>query len=107
MRIFKTTPKTIEHARISPLVPQPYREQLKQAKGVMENYLKDKALDVYISPCSLVPRSSEFDSIQVMGHNPAAARFIKVKKEGDTPFLRRVYSAIETIAHEFKLNNLI
>lgn len=107
MKIFKTNPKPIEHVGISSLVPQPYREQLTQAKGVMENYLKDKDLRVYINPCSLVPRSSEFDSIEVMGHNSVAKRFIKVKKEGDTPFLRRVYSAIDTIAHEFKLNNLI
>ena len=107
MKIFKINPKPAEHVRMSSLVPEPYSDQLHQAKGVMGNYLKDKDLNVYISPCTLVPHASDFDSIQILGHNSKAKHFIKVKKEGDTPFLRRVYQAIETIAQKFKQNNLI
>ena len=107
MKIFKINPKPAEHVRMSSLVPEPYSDQLHQAKGVMENYLKDKDLNVYISPCTLVPHASDLDSIEILGHNSNAERFIKVKKEGDTPFLRRVYQAIETIAQEFEQNNLI
>ena len=107
MKIFKIKPKPAEHIRISLLVPQPYRDQLHQAKGVMNNYLKDKDINVCISPCTLVPHAADFDSLEILGHNSNAERFIKVKKEDDTPFLRRVYQAIETIAQEFKQNNLI
>ena len=107
MKIFKTSPNTIEHIKISSNIPQPYLDQLNQAKGVMENYLKNKNLNINISPSDLRWGEQAADYLDILGHVPTAQRIIQVKKESDTPFLRKIYKAIEIIAREFKLNKLI
>ncbi len=97
MKIFKINSKPIEQVKISSNIPQPYLGQLNQAKGVMENYLKDKKLNISISNSSLIWGNRVDDYLDITGNTPKAIRIIQIKKESNTPFLRKVYKAIEIL----------
>lgn len=106
MKIFKVSQQPSEHVRISQSIASPYREHLNQAKGVMENYLKDKKFNVNIYESSPVWGCQDADYLDIQLTHPKAMRVIQIKKESDTPFLRKVYKALEEMSREFKLNNL-
>ena len=107
MKIFNIKNKSSEHVKISRHIEQPYFSRLNQAKGVMENYLRDKNLNIYISRSDLRWGEHDADYLDILGYTPQAQRIIQIKKESDTPFLRKIYKAIEIIAGDFKLNKLI
>ena len=93
----------------SPKVPQskiavfteiasPYKEELLQAKGVMANYLRDKKCKVTIKNDPL----SEGDCLEVSAINYSRTSIsrISVLKEGEIPFLRKIYRAIEIVTKD-------
>lgn len=106
MKIFKPTKKLFGNVRISPNVNSPYKEQLNQAKGVMENYLRDKKFNINIYESSSAWGSQAADYLDIQLTHPKTMRIMQIKKDTDTPFLRKVYKALEEMAREFKLNSL-
>ncbi len=106
MKIFNPPAKPFGNVRIFQNISSPYKEQLNQAKGVMENYLRDKNFNINIYESSSVLGSQAADYLDIQLTHPKTMRIMQVKKDTDTPFLRKVYKALEEMAREFKLNNL-
>ena len=98
MKIFGNKP--IERVWISKFVQEPYKEQLKQAKGVMENYLRDKNFNVTIIESSYIWGEEQADYLDIQGATRSAMNLIQIRKESDTPFLRKVYKALEIFAKD-------
>lgn len=99
MKIF--APKTVDRVNIYPLKEVKLTEKLQQAKGVMNNYLKDKHFSVSISQC---PLDEECLQVKVISDTKKSMSRVSVKKEGDIPLLRKIYTVIETFAKDSYLN---
>lgn len=97
LKIF--APKIIDKVTIN-VTDAVKAKELEQAKGVMNNYLKDKHFTVRLFD------SLETDAIVVQGLNEekTALQWITILKESDTPFLRKVYLAIEKLAQDSSIN---
>ena len=90
-------PKTINSIRISRLEEKNLHQELIQAKGVMDNYMKDKHFVVNISQC---PLSDKFVQLQALSDTRKSLSCVSVSKNGEIPFLRKIYSAIEMFAKD-------
>ena len=104
MKIFKVNSKPIEHVKISPCIADSYKNQLYQAKGVIENYMKDKNFDIVFNKPGVCCKDTGDSIVEIMGHHhPHKGRqYGLIKPDSNTPFLRNVYQAIETIAQKFR-----
>ena len=93
-------PKVANRVRIPELNTGKYTEQLYQAKGVMENYLKDKHFKVNIADMDdkLMLVEAIADS-----EKDISAIFIR-KNDEETPFLRKIYKTIEYFAKDPDIN---
>ena len=93
-------PKVANRVRIPELNTGKYTEQLFQAKGVINNYLKDKHLKVNIADMD-----DKFMLVEAIADNKKTifSTFIR-KEDGDTPFLRKVYRVIEGFAKDSDIN---
>ena len=93
------TPKIVEKVTINVADATKARE-LEQAKGVMNNYLKDKHFTVRLFD------ALDADTVVVQGLNEdkTALEWITVLKESDTPFLRKIYQAIENLSGNPSIN---
>lgn len=100
MKIFKLSKTPIEHVKISQKISEPYLEQLNQAKGIMENYLKDKPFNVNINKVSSVWGKDSEDYVEIQGYTPKSLSIYHIKKESDTSFLRLVYKTLEELAKD-------
>ncbi len=100
MKIFKIAPKIIEKVKISKEIQNPYKEQLVQAKGIMENYLKDKPFNVNINKVSSVWGKDADDYVEIQGYTPKSLSIYHIKKESDMSFLRLVYKTLEELAKD-------
>jgi hypothetical protein len=98
-RIF--APKANNRVVINRLREKNLHQELTQAKGVMDNYMKDKHFTVNISQC---PLDDEFVQLQAMSDSKMSLSCISVRKNGEKPFLRKVYSAIEMFAKDSLIN---
>ena len=93
--------KPIDKVNIFRINNKELNQELIQAKGIMNNYLKDKPFNVDIFEYS-------DDIINVRGITPSRkqAFTIQVKKGEDTPFLRKIYKAIDTLNKSFELKKI-
>ena len=94
-------PKVIDRVQISVTDPQVAKE-LYQAKGVMNNYLRDKHFVVQITKSSF-----NSDCVDIRALSDSRKAFctnygIPVKSE--IPLLRRVYRILESFAHDKGIN---
>ena len=96
MKIFKQTP--IDRVKIKVSDVQKAKE-LTQAKGIMNNYLKDKHFAV-----TFYDSEDEYVGIQSCNDAKTAIRVIAVKKDSETPFLRNIYKALEIFAKDSDIN---
>lgn len=93
-------PKVANRVRIPKLNTGKYTEQLYQAKGVIDNYLKDKNFRVTII---------DFSDTQMLVQafpdkkNSMSSTFIK-KEDDDIPFLRKIYKIVEDFAKDPSIN---
>ena len=93
------SPKIVQSkVNISNEIASPHREYLLQAKGVMNNYLRDKKCTVSIKDCPL----SDGDCLEISALNDSKQSFsrISVLKDGEIPFLRKIYKAIEMVSKQ-------
>ena len=96
MKIFKQT--SIDRVKISVSDAQKAKELI-QAKGVMNNYLKDKYFNVIF-----YDSADEYIGIQSYNDAKTALRVMAVKKDSETPFLRNVYKVLEVLAKDTDIN---
>lgn len=82
---------------ISPNIAKPYKEQLLQARLVMDNYLKDKKCTISIQ--NSVFGGSDYLDIQAISDSKNRLSVISVSKNSETPFLRKIYKAVEKLAN--------
>lgn len=93
----------------SPKIPQskvaifaeiapPHREELMQARGVMENYLKDKECKVFIKNDFLSGR--DWLEVSAINYSKTSSSRISVSKYGEHPFLRKIYEAMEIVVKD-------
>lgn len=94
-------PKTINRIHISSLEEKNLHQELIQAKGVMNNYMKDKHFVVKIGQC---PLDDEYVQLQAMSDTRKSMSSVSVSKNGEIPFLRKIYSAIEMFAKDSDIN---
>ena len=94
-------PKAINRIHISHLEEKKLHQELIQAKGVMNNYMKDKRFAVRISQC---PFDGEYVQVQAMSDSKKSLSRVSVSKNGEIPFLRKIYSAIEMFAKNPNIN---
>lgn len=93
-------PKVANRVRIPELNTGKYTEQLYQAKGVMENYLKDKHFRVNIADSN-----DKFMLVEAIADSKKAIAAILIRKnDEETPFLRKVYRVIEGFAKDSDIN---
>ena len=93
-------PKVANRVRIPKLNTGKYTEQLFQAKGVMENYLKDKHFKVKITDSN-----DKFMLVEAIADSEKAMSAILIRKnDEETPFLRKVYRVIEGFAKDSDIN---
>ena len=94
----------------SPKIPQskiaifreiapPHRKELMQARGVMENYLQDKKCKVVIKNDPLYG-GEDWIEVSAINYSKTANSRISVSKEGEIPFLRKIYRAIEIVTKD-------
>ncbi len=106
MKIFKTlfVKPVPNRVFIHPSVSSPYSEQLEQAKGVMNNYLRDKNFTV-----SFYNDVFDFKKINVIASNNSktALSMISFVKDDKKPFLRKAYEAIEKFANDEQFKKMI
>ena len=94
--MFKITGhKPIDRVRVLVQDTQKAKE-LNQAKGVINNYLKDKHFTVEFTTSPFL--GNEFVCVKTISDSKKAFGLAAVKKDGDTPFLRRIYQTIENVA---------
>ena len=98
------THKPIDRVNVWSISNKKIEAELNQAKGVINNYLKDKNFKVAIGDSPLAKN----DCLDIAGFADSgkAMRKITIKKESDKPLLRNVYAAIENIAKEFAINKV-
>ena len=89
--------KKLNKVIISKSVGQPEYDILNQAKGVMENYLKDKNFTVKFSETVLCDKNLIVEGLS-LSKNKANLWAISKEKYCQQPFLRIVYKAIEEIS---------
>ena len=94
-------PKAINRIHISHFEEKNLHQELIQAKGVMDNYMKDKRFAVSISQC---PLDDEYVQVQAMSDSKKSLSRVSVSKNGEIPFLRKIYSAIEMFAKDPNIN---
>lgn len=89
-------PKVIDRVTIQPMSNKKLYAELNQAKGVMNNYLKDKHFKITISDSPFYGS----DVLDVKGFSDSAKSMslYSIKTESKTPFLRNIYKAIENLA---------
>ena len=93
-------PKVVNRVRIPELNTGKYTEQLYQAKGVIENYLKDKNFKVTITDLN-----DKFMIVEAFSDKKNSISSTLIKKEdGDIPFLRKIYKKIEDFAKDPNIN---
>lgn len=85
---------------ISKNISLPHKEQLMQAQKVMDNYLKDKNCNIKIRNSAMY--GNDYLDVQAMSNSKKTMCLISVLKDGDVPFLRKIYKAIETVANNVK-----
>lgn len=94
-------PKVANRVRIPKLNTGKYTEQLYQAKGVIDNYLKDKNFRVTII---------DFSDTQMLVQafpdkkNSMSITYIKKEDDDDIPFLRKIYKIVEDFAKDPNIN---
>ena len=93
--------KTINRIRISRLKEKNLHQELIQAKGVMNNYMKDKHFVVNIGQCQF---DDEFVQLQALSDTKKNLSCVSVSKNGEIPFLRKIYRAIEMFAKDPNIN---
>ena len=63
--------------------------------------MKDKRFAVRISQC---PFDDEYVQVQAMSDSKKSLSRVSVSKNGEIPFLRKIYSAIEMFAKDPNIN---
>lgn len=94
-------PKVANRVSIPELNTGKYTEQLYQAKGVIENYLKDKKFRVTITDVD-----DTFMLVQAFSDkkNSMSSAFIKKEDDDDIPFLGKIYKIVENFAKDPNIN---
>ena len=87
---------------ISKEVDSLYREQLLQARGVIDNYLKDKKCTVGIKNCPL--SGCKYLAVNAINDCKNILSRVSVAKESEQPFLRTIYQAIEFVTKQVTRN---
>ena len=95
------SPKVIDRVQISVTDPQLAKE-LYQAKGVMNNYLRDKHFSVQITNSRLI--SDAVDIRVISDSRKSAATNYGIPAKSETPLLRRIYRNLESFAHDKVIN---
>lgn len=85
---------------VSKNISSPEKEYLKQAKGVVENYLKDKKENISISIRNSI--LGDNDCLSVSCTTNTRQSITDIIKNGDLPLLRKVYMVIEDFAKDCK-----
>ena len=96
MRIFKETP--IDKVKIR-VADAKKAKELTQAKGVMNNYLKDKFFTV-----TFYDSADDYIGVQGASDSKTGIRVMAVKKDTNTPFLRNIYKTLEVFAKDSDIN---
>lgn len=93
-------PRVVDRVNVA-LTDKAVSEPLIQAKGVMNNYLKDKHFRIKFT-------NSIFDDnaidVHAISDSRKASALYTVKRNGDSPFLRSVYQALEAANKFFNQN---
>lgn len=100
LKIFSPKVSQSKIAIFTEIAP-PHREELMQAKGIMENYLRDKKCKVVIKNDPL-SEGDDWLEVSAMDYSKTVNSRISVSKEGETPFLRKIYRAIEIVTKQVK-----
>ncbi|MBR2430600.1 hypothetical protein IKB17_03945 [bacterium] len=98
LKIF--APKIVDRVRIPEFNDSKISQQLYQAKGVINNYLKDKHFTVDISNAD-----DKYAIVEAKADAKKQYASIFVKNDGEIPFLRKIYSAIEKLAKDPSIND--
>ena len=99
LKIF--APKVIDRVNIGYIGNVKISQELNQAKGVMNNYLRDKHFTVDISAFE---QGDEFINIRGLADSQKSSCIVPIKKDGNEPLLRRVYRTIEMFAKDPVIN---
>ena len=97
IRLF--TPKVVNKVHVN-VADVAKAQELEQAKGVMNNYLRDKNFTVTFVDSF----DKEFVHAQGLDNRKTCCKYVAIKKESDTPFLRTIYKAIERLAKDPEIN---
>lgn len=95
------TPKAINRVNIGPLKEKNLHQDLIQAKGIIDNYMKDKNFVVNIRQC---PLDDDFVRVGALSDTKKSMSSVSICKKGEIPFLRKIYSAIEMFAEDADIN---
>ena len=98
LKIF--APKMVNRVNIGYIGNVKIAQELNQAKGVMNNYLKDKKFSVTFVDSF----DKDFVHAQSLDDKKTSCSYIAIKKDGDTPFLRNIYKALEKFAKDKNIN---
>ena len=89
-------PKIVDRVTIQNISDKKIYTELNQAKGVMNNFLKDKKFKITISDSVFWGK----DSLDIKGFSDSAKsmNMYSIKTNSETHFLRNVYKVIENLA---------
>ena len=98
MKIFKICGQPSK-LKIAQNIAEPERSILNQCTGVIDNFLKDKK---NIGNISIVDGDlfGNRDYISVIHRKPTLIDRVSLLKNGESPFLRKVYTAIEMLVKD-------
>ena len=89
-------PKIVDKVTIQNISNKKHYAELNQAKGVMNNYLKDKHFKITISDSPFF--GSDILDVKGFSDSAKSMSIYSIRTESKTPFLRNIYKAIENLA---------
>ncbi len=79
-------------------ISSPHREELMQAKGVMENFLRDKKCKVVIKNDPL--GGGDYVEVRAANYARTSLSRISVLKDGEIPLLKKIYIALGIVTED-------
>lgn len=101
MKILKIGFSNPSKVKISQKINEPELSILNQSKGVIDNFLsyKKNLGDIHIKDGDMFNNQ---DYISVIHTKPNAISRISILKNGEIPFLRKVYTAVEKVIKDIQ-----
>ncbi len=101
MKIFPIRNSNKPRLLIDKSIPEPELQYLNQARGVIENYLKDKKKVEQVSIINGdIFDKENIEMLHVYASRPTVQSCISFARDSATPFLRKVYKAVEVTVND-------